>query len=92
MEESLLEVTLAMRLAAEAGDFEKVAELLELRAAKWEEVKDALDWAQHGTLSEVLAQDQQILALIQREQDRIAKELARLRAGQKALWAYGANR
>jgi dsDNA-binding SOS-regulon protein len=90
--ENLLEVTLAMRLAAEAGDFEKVAQLLDLRAAKWEEVKNALDPAQEETLSEVLAQDQQILALIQREQERIAEELAKLRVGQKALWAYGANR
>lgn len=91
--EPLLELTRAMRLAAEAGDFETVADLFEQRQVQLDAIlrQGATDLFP-AVIVQVLAQDQEIISLIQQERDKIAVELAKLRAGQRAQQAYVDNR
>lgn len=90
--EPLLELTWAMRFSAEAGDFETVANLFEQRQVQLDAIvrQGAVDLLP-AVIVQVLAQDKEIISLIQRERDRIEIELAKLRAGQRAQQAYGAN-
>ncbi len=91
--EPLLELTRAMRLAAEAGDFETVADLFEQRQVQLNAIlrQGAIDLLP-AVIVQVLAQDKEIISLIQRERDQIEIELAKLRAGQRAHQAYVDNR
>lgn len=91
--ESLLQLTGAMRAAAGTGDFEKIAELLKTREVQLNSVLEqgAEDLKVYEVLSQVLAQDKEIISLILKEQDRIRAELTKLRAGRRMRSAYFEN-
>lgn len=93
MEKSLLELAEAMRLAAEAGDFETVSALLERRQAYLEEAlaRAADDPRVYEALVQVATQDQEILERILKEQERIRDELAKLQARRRMRAAYLKN-
>ncbi|MCX8048125.1 MAG: flagellar protein FliT [Methylohalobius sp.] len=89
--ESLLQLTEAMGAAAEVGDFESVAQLLEARQAQLEAVlsQKGSDLEKlYEALSQVVAHDEKILRLAIEEKTRVGTELIRLRSSRRMHRAY----